>query len=205
MEFKEVVESRSSVRSFKADKVKSEDLREMVRLGAMAPSVNNYQPWKFIVITNNALLQKMANIVAEKISALPVNNSQSASNIISQVEWFATFFRQAPSLIALTMDKSETVLEKSVTLSPVEINSMRNFPDIQSAGACIQNILLAASDLGYGACWLSAPMMAKQELEKILEIQNSSSLMAFVAVGRAIHPPKPKTRKNIDEILSWRE
>ena len=205
MEFKQVVESRSSVRSFKADKVKSEDLREMVRLGAMAPSVNNYQPWKFIVITNNALLQKMANIVAEKISALPVNNSQSASNIISQVEWFATFFRQAPALIALTMDKSETVLEKSVTLSPVEINSMRNFPDIQSAGACIQNILLAASDLGYGACWLSAPMMAKQELEKILEIQNSSSLMAFVAVGRAIHPPKPKTRKNIDEILSWRE
>ena len=205
MEFKEVVESRSSIRSFKTDKIKSEDLREMVRLGAMAPSVNNYQPWKFIVITNNALLQKMANIVAEKISALPVNNSQSASNIISQVEWFATFFRQAPSLIALTMDKSETVLEKSVTLSPVEINSMRNFPDIQSAGACIQNILLAASDLGYGACWLSAPMMAKQELEKILEIQNSSSLMAFVAVGRAIHPPKPKTRKNIDEILSWRE
>ncbi len=205
MEFKQVLESRSSVRSFKADKIKSEDLREMVRLGAMAPSVNNYQPWKFIIITNDSLLQKMANVVSEKISALPVNNSQSASNIISQVEWFATFFRQAPALIALTMDKSETVLEKSVTISPEEINSLRNFPDIQSAGACIQNILLAATDLGYGACWLSAPLMAKQELEKILEIENSSSLMAFVAVGKAVHPPKPKTRKNIDEILSWRE
>jgi nitroreductase len=205
MEFKQVLESRCSVRVFTPEKIKNEDLREMVRLGAMAPSVNNYQPWKFIVITNRAILQKMATIVSEKISGLPANNSQTSANIISQVEWFATFFRQAPALIALIMDKSETVLEKSVTLSPEEINRMRNFPDIQSAGACIQNILLAATDLGYGACWLSAPLMAKEELENVLEIQSSSSLMAFVAVGKSLHPPKPKNRKNIDDILSWME
>ena len=205
MEFRQVLEARCSVRSFKSDKIKPDDLKEMVRLGAMAPSVNNYQPWKFIVITNRELLQNMAKIVAETISALPLNSSQSASNILSQVEWFATFFREAPAVIALTMEKAETVLEKSVTLSPEEINRMRNFPDIQSAGACIQNILLAATDLGYGACWLSAPLMAKQELEKLLEIPDSSSLMAFVAIGKPMHTPKPKNRKNIDEILSWKD
>jgi nitroreductase len=205
MEFKQVLESRSSVRTFKRDKVKIEDLKEMVRLAAMAPSINNYQPWKFIVITNNPLLQKMAHIVSEKISSLPSNNSQSAVNVISQVEWFATFFREAPAVIALIMDKFETVLEKSVTLTPEEINRMRNFPDMQSAGACIQNMLLAATDLGYGACWLSAPMMAKEELEKILEIQQSSSLIAFVAIGKPLNPPKPKNRKSLEEILFWKE
>jgi nitroreductase len=205
MEFKQVLESRSSVRIFKTDKIKTEDLREMVRLAALAPSVNNYQPWKFIVITNKQLLQKMAHIVSEKISSLPSNNSQTAGNLISQVEWFATFFREAPALIALIMDKFETVLEKSVTLSPEEINRMRNFPDMQSAGACIQNMLLAATDMGYGSCWLSAPMMAKAELEKILEIQEASSLIAFVAVGKSLHPTKPKNRKSIDEILVWKE
>ena len=205
MEFKQVLETRSSVRTFKTDKVKIEDLREMVRLAAMAPSINNYQPWNFIVITNKQLLQKMAHIVSEKISNLPSNNSQSAVNIISQVEWFATFFREAPVLIALVMDKFETVLEKSVTLSPIEINRMRNFPDMQSAGACIQNMLLAATDLGYGACWLSAPMMAKEELEQILEIQKASSLIAFVAIGKPLNPPKPKNRKSLDDILIWKE
>jgi nitroreductase len=205
MEFKQVLESRTSVRTFMPDKVKTEDLKEMVRLAAMAPSVNNYQPWKFIVITNKKMLQKMALTVSEKISSLPVNNSQNAVNILSQVEWFSTFFREAPAVIALIMDKFETVLEKSVTLSHEEINRMRNFPDIQSAGACVQNMLLAATDMGYGACWLSAPLMAKKELEEILEIQESSSLMAFIAIGKSLHPPKPKNRKNIDEILSWRE
>ena len=205
MEFKQVLEARTSVRTFKTDKVLIEDLKEMVRLAALAPSINNYQPWKFLVITNKQLLQKMALIVSGKISALPSNNSQSAGNVISQVEWFATFFREAPAVIALVMEKFETVLEKSVTLSPQEINRMRNFPDMQSAGACIQNMLLAATDLGYGACWLSAPMMAKDELEKILEIHESSSLIAFVAVGKPLHPAKPKIRKNLDEILIWKE
>jgi len=205
MEFKQVLETRSSVRTFKSDKINREDLREMVRLAALAPSVNNYQPWKFMVISNRQILQKMAHIVSEKISGLPSNNSQSANNIISQVEWFATFFRDAPALIAILMDSFETVLEKSTTLSPEEINRMRNFPDMQSAGACIQNLLLAATDLGYGACWLSAPMMAKEELAKILEIQHDSSLISFVAVGKPLNPPKPKNRKNIDEILQWKE
>jgi len=205
MEFKQVLETRSSVRVFTQEKINPDDLREIVRLGAMAPSVNNYQPWKFIIITNRELLQNMAKFVSEKIASLPANNSQNASNIISQVEWFATFFKEAPAVITLLMDKAETVLEKSVTLSPEEINRMRNFPDIQSAGACIQNILLAATNLGYGACWLSAPMMAKDDLENLLEIPKSSSLMAFVAIGKALHPFKPKNRKNIDEILSWKK
>lgn len=205
MELKQALESRSSVRIFKADKIKKEDLREMVRLAALAPSVNNYQPWKFIVITDKQLLQTMAQIVSDKISSLPSNNSQSAGNAISQVEWFSTFFREAPALIAIVMDTFETVLEKSVTLSHEEINRMRNFPDMQSAGACIQNMLLAATDMGYGACWLSAPMMAKAELEKILEIQKADALIAFVAVGKPLNLPKPKNRKNIDEILIWKE
>ncbi len=29
-----------------------EDIREMVRLASLAPSVNNYQPWSFVLITN---------------------------------------------------------------------------------------------------------------------------------------------------------
>jgi nitroreductase len=205
MEFKQVLESRSSVRTFKPEKIKSEDLREMVRLAALAPSVNNYQPWKFIIITNKQLLEKMAHIVSEKILSLPSNNSQNAGNIISQVEWFATFFRDAPALIALVMEKFETVLEKSVTITPDEINRMRNFPDMQSAGACIENLLLASTDMGYGSCWLSAPLTAKKELEQILEVQNASSLIAFVAVGKPLRAPKPKNRKTIDEILVWKE
>lgn len=205
MEFRTVVEKRSSVRSFRDEPVSSGDLREMIRIAAMAPSVNNFQPWKFMVITSKDLLRKMAHIVSEKIQALPANESLAAGNIKSQVEFFATFFREAPALIALLMEEYETVLEKGVKMTHEEINRERNFPDFQSAGACVENLLLAAVDMGYGACWLSAPLMAKDELSRLLGVEKPYSIISFVAVGKPLHNPLPKSRKEIDELIIWKE
>jgi nitroreductase len=168
----------------------------------MAPSVNNYQPWKFIAVTNRKLLQKMAQKVAEKIASIPSTTSHVAGNVKSQVEWFATFFADAPALIAITMESYETVLEKGVTLSHEEINQMRKYPDMQSLGACIENMLLSAVDMGYGACWLSAPVMAEESLEVLLGITPPYKLIAFVAVGKPLNPPLPKPRKSLDDIFS---
>lgn len=93
MEFREVVEKRSSVRSFRNEPVPPDHLREMIRIAAMAPSVNNFQPWKFMVITSRDLLRRMANIVSDKIQSLPSNESLAAENIKSQVEFFCNLFQ----------------------------------------------------------------------------------------------------------------
>ncbi|HAF27431.1 MAG TPA: hypothetical protein DCG75_00140 [Bacteroidales bacterium] len=201
MELLQTIERRSSIRNFKNENVPVEDLKELVRRGGLAPSVNNYQPWKFYVVTNKEVLSKMAVKVSERIKQLPSNKSIASKNVKSQVEWFATFFENAPAVIAMAMEDYESVLEKGVDLSHDEINKMRNFPDIQSAGAAIQNILLSAVDMGYGACWLSAPMMAKVDLEKILFIESPYHLIAFVAVGKAVRELEPKSKKSLDEIF----
>ncbi|PKP35776.1 MAG: hypothetical protein CVT98_10030, partial [Bacteroidetes bacterium HGW-Bacteroidetes-15] len=95
----------------------------------------------------------------------------------------------------------ETVLEKGITLSHDEINVMRNSPDIQSTGACIQNFLLAAVDMGYGACWMSAPMVAREDIEKMLDIDDSTKLISFVAVGKPLKESKPREKKPIDDMF----
>jgi nitroreductase len=201
MELKKVIESRASVRTFKNEEVPLNDLKEMLRLASLAPSANNYQPWKFIVIRNKEVLGKLAMKVSARIAELPENQSKASKNVKSQVEWFATFFQDAPALIGVAMEEYETVLEKGVTVSHEEINRMRNYPDIQSAGACIQNLLLAAVDLGYGACWLSAPMIAKEEIESILKLKEGLHLIAFVAVGKPDRPVVPKEKKAVDEMI----
>jgi len=201
MDLKQAIEIRTSIRNFTEEKVPVDDLKELVRRAGLAPSVNNYQPWKFYAVTNKDVLSKMAFKVAEKIKDLPANKSIASDNVKSQVEWFATFFEDAPALIAMTMEDYESVLEKGVALSHEKINKMRNFPDLQSAGAAIQNMLLSAVDMGYGACWLSAPMMAKESLEEILEIKEPHHLIAFVAVGKPARELKPKSKKSIDEIF----
>jgi len=201
MELKTAIEKRTSIRSFKDQPLPVDDLKELVRRAGQAPSVNNYQPWKFYAITRKKLLEKMAEAVKQRIEELPANHSIASKNIRAQVEWFATFFQDAPAVIALAMEEYESVLEKGVTTSHQDINILRNYPDIQSAGAAIQNILLSAVDMGYGACWLSAPMMAKEDLEKIIGIAEPYHLMAFVAVGLPSKDIRPKNKKDLKEIF----
>ncbi|MCX6273030.1 MAG: nitroreductase family protein [Bacteroidetes bacterium] len=201
MEIKKAIELRTSVRNFLPDMIPVEDLKEMVRLAACAPSVNNYQPWRFVAVTNKKVMDQMAEVIIGKISAIPSNESQVAQNVKSQVEWYATFFRNAPAVIAVSMDIYETILEKGVDLSHDDINRMRCYPDIQSAGAAIQNLLLAAVDMGYGACWMSAPMIAADEIVDILKIDKPYGLIAFVTVGKPAQPSKAREKKPVEEIF----
>ena len=117
MELHEAILKRSSVRQYKDEEVPVEHLKELVRMALHAPSVNNYQPWKFIAIRNKSLLQKMALVVTQEIDSLPTNSSIASENIKSQVEWFSTFFENAPALIAIVAEDYETILEKGVKMN----------------------------------------------------------------------------------------
>jgi nitroreductase len=201
MELKAAIEARTSIRNYSSDPVDMDDIREMVRLAGLAPSVNNFQPWRFIAITNRVLLNRMADAVTEEIGKIPSSKSLAAANVKKQVTWFSTFFKDAPVLLVLVTRPYETVLESAVELSHDEINMLRNYPDIQSAGASIQNILLAAVDMGYGACWMSGAMFARQEIELMLHIKAPEKALAFVVVGKPKADQKPKAKPNLAESM----
>lgn len=201
MELKSAIESRTSVRVFREEPVDINDVKEIVRLAGLAPSVNNFQPWRYIAILNRDLLNKMAGVIAGKIEMLPMSKSIVSSNVKKQVTWFSTFFKDAPVLLALVVKPYETIMEGGFELSHDDINKMRNYPDIQSAGASIQNLLLAAVDKGLGACWLSGPMVAREEIEQMLNIKSPEKLLAFIVVGKPVTNARPKIKSDLSESM----
>lgn len=58
-DFTSLCEQRHSVRTFEKMPVAKEDVLKILNLACMAPSVENLQPWRFHVITNNALREKV--------------------------------------------------------------------------------------------------------------------------------------------------
>lgn len=50
MEFYEVIRTRRSIRSYKADPVPEESLRRVLDAARIAPSGSNRQPWRFYVV-----------------------------------------------------------------------------------------------------------------------------------------------------------
>ena len=73
--------------------------------------------------------------------------------------------------------------------------------DTQSAGACIQNILLAAEALDLGAVWLGQILKNKVEVNKILGLADNFDLMAIVSLGYPLHRKQKSRRRDISEVL----
>ncbi len=59
MEFKELAQRRYSVRSYQSTPVEKEKLIAIVEAALLAPSAVNFQPWKFVIVTDPALLNQL--------------------------------------------------------------------------------------------------------------------------------------------------
>lgn len=198
MDLKSAIEKRHSVRKFKETPVPVEVLRELVRRAGLAPSVNNSQPWHFISVTNKSVIDKMAEIVRKKIHQL--FDKTGKDNIKKTVEHFSTIFENAPALIVVAGQPYQAIADAA--LNHDDINAIRHHPDIQSIGAAIENILLSAVDLGYGACWLSGLLIAQTELEELLNIKAPKQMAAAVAVGLPEGESRMRDKKSLDEIYT---
>ena len=94
--------------------------------------------------------------------------------------------RAAQALIAVFLDEE-------AMYDPVK--------DHQSAGACIQNMLLAVEALGLGGVWLGQILKNKEEVNRILGLDSRLDLMAVVAIGHPLHRSQSSHRKQLREVI----
>ena len=64
MNILEVIEKRRSVRKYKKDPVPEEALLRVLEAARLAPSGKNFQPWKFIIVKDKSLKEKLAHASA---------------------------------------------------------------------------------------------------------------------------------------------
>ena len=73
---------------------------------------------------------------------------------------------------------------------------------LQDCGAAIENLLLAASLLGLGACWLGVhPRQERMDhLRRLFQIPESVLPVAVIAIGRPGEGKPPRTRHRDDFV-----
>ena len=85
MELQEAILKRRSIRKFKEDKVKEEDVNLILQMAMAGPSACNKKPWEFFVITNEEMLNQFANVSKSssfKHSRIPLPPPPNAALII---------------------------------------------------------------------------------------------------------------------------
>ncbi|MEI6284897.1 MAG: nitroreductase family protein [Bacillota bacterium] len=71
---------RRSVRSYKSDKVERNVIEQILEAARWAPSGNNLQPWKFVVVTEAAVIGSLAESKLTWVQSNPTgrNSRQKA-------------------------------------------------------------------------------------------------------------------------------
>jgi nitroreductase len=73
---------------------------------------------------------------------------------------------------------------------------------LNDLGIAIEHMVLTASDLGLGTCWMG--QTGREDLiRELLDVPEKFRPVALLTVGESDESPKAKPRKSIDEIVSW--
>lgn len=204
--------NRKSVRKFKDSEVPREDIIKMLDAAIQAPSPKNQQTWHFVVIQNKELINKIADIVEKNHTNLAkMAKVEKQRKLMMNLLPYYTCFKNAPVLVVVYSKEyymiEETIL-KDNNASEEVLNELR-FPNsaAQGIGAAIENFLLAATELGYGTCYMTGPTHSKIEIEELINFEEDEyKLMAMISLGVAADDtPNSPPRKKLEEVVTFVE
>ncbi|NOZ22210.1 MAG: nitroreductase family protein [Planctomycetes bacterium] len=195
----EAIKTRRSIKGNFLDKpVEKEKIEQVIEAGLWAPSGQNQQPCRFIVVTDPELL---AEIEAEMFrigetvkKLLPIVglfkkelSGEKGRRAVKSVRPHA--FHGAPGLIIIgAMSDSSSTYRKDCSLAA-------------------QNMMLAAHELGLGTCcmgWITTIHKSKALTAK-LDIPKGFEICQAITIGYYDTDKTPKTpqRKSVDEATTW--
>ncbi len=74
---------------------------------------------------------------------------------------------------------------------------------LEDGSAAIQNMLVASTALGYGACWVEGDVLPREEhFKDLLNIPDEKRLMALIPVGVPAESPQ-REKKPLAQVIHW--
>lgn len=106
------------------------------------------------------------------------------------------------------LTKYTKIVRAAQALIPVFLDTAKTYhreKDIQSIGACLQNMLLEIHALGLGAVWLGEIIKSNEQIKKLLSLPEELELMAVIAMGYSDETPRATERKELKDLIVYRD
>jgi len=177
-QFLQLVKQRQSVRRYSSRPVEREKIVRCLEASRLAPSASNSQPWKFIVVDDAELCNKVARETVGPLSS------------------FNTFADQAPVIIVITIEKMKTVTQVGAYLKDREFSLI----DI---GIAAEHFCLQAAEEGLGSCMIG--WFNEKPVKKLLNIPGQKRIGLLITLGYPAegYYLRDKIRKGYEEIVSF--
>ena len=178
MDFLELVKLRQSDRKYISRPVEREKLERCLEAARLAPSASNGQPWKFIVVDDKELVQKVAR--------------ETYGPLMS----FNKFVPQVPVIVAIVLEKMKNITQVGAYLKDKEYA-------LFDIGISAEHFCLQAAEEGLGTCMLG--WFNEKSIKELLGVPRGKRLSLLITVGYTPeeYRTRKKKRKQWDEVVSF--
>ena len=193
-----VIAARRDIRRYRADPVAPELLRQVLAAGHQAPSVGHSQPWRFIVIREQATRDQAALLAdRERLHQAELLTDDRRGRLLDlQLDGI----REAPIGVVVCCDRRTP---------PAGVLGRATFADadLWSCACAVQNMWLAARAAGLGLGWVT--LFKPADLAALLRLPDGVTTLGWLCLGWPDErPPAPglerrgwSRRQPLDEVI----
>ena len=171
MAIMEIIKERKSVRKYLDKPIDREKIELCIEAARLAPSADNIQPWRFIVLDDPDLIQELSGKACTGISRR------------------TRFIANAAAIIIILADLNIVVHRIGAAI----FGTQHYLLDIGIAG---EHIVLQAQELGIGTCWIN--LFNSKAAQKVLNIPQKYRVVSLIAMG---YPAEGATRHRPDHPM----
>ena len=181
----EGIHSRQSIPKVLPDPVPQELIQKLLSAAVQAPNHFRVRPWRFVVLTGQARV-RMGEVMAQSLLERQPDSSES------ELERERGRPLRAPVLIAVGVDK------------PAEPKVV-DIENVCATAAAVENMLLAANELGLGAMWRTGPAASDPAIKAFLGFEGDQHIISFVYIGYPDIERSPVDRPSFEDRTVWME
>jgi nitroreductase len=217
---KEILEAfhfRHATKAFDPDrKIPEEDFNFILEAARLSPSSVGYEPWKFVVVQNKELREKLREVSWGAQGQLPTASHfvLVLARTIKDTKYDSEYVKnQMLNVKQIPEDIFAKMLVRYKTFQEDDLHLLDNDRAIFD-WACKQtyialgNMMTAAALIGIDSCPIEGFDFDKVnhllEEEGLLE-DGHLALSVMAAFGYRANEPRPKTRKAMKDIVEWIE
>jgi nitroreductase len=151
-----------------------------------APDHGRLKPWRFVVFEGDAR-RAFGDVLAAGYESRCRDRGQPV--IEQRVETERGRLMRAPLVLAVG--------------AHITTGNVTRDAQVCAVAAAAQNVLLAATELGYGTMWRSGAACADESVKTALGLLSDDVLLGFLYIGTACVTPPPAPDRSLAGVVRW--
>jgi F420 biosynthesis protein FbiB-like protein len=187
------VAARRSIRAFTDERVDRSVLDSLVEAGCLAPAPHHSRPWRWVVVDTEEGKRALADGMGARWRTDLEGDGVPVERVDELVEASHVKIATAPALVVGCLTWS------GLDRYPDEARRQAEWGmALLSLGAAVENLMLAATDVGLASCWVAAPIFCPEEARDALSLPAEWLPNAMVLVGHPSSDYRPRVRPAVD-------